>query len=218
MGGNDRASIVFTHWAMNEERSNQMRDSIYSLMETADGAEIIVVDNGEDISDSMFLLDLCHQGKVASYTRYRKNMHFYYARNDGLKRASRDYFVISDNDILFKPGWLDECIDFLVRNPGKYLATPIAADPMNSVRKERWCGDLDGWRLNYRAGSNIFVGSRETFNDIGEFDQLGIAGSKWVDRYVRKGYKMAVMPEPKAFDMGLRKGYNISEPIKNTEL
>jgi glycosyltransferase involved in cell wall biosynthesis len=196
----------------------QLSRSIESLIDTVPDAEIIVADNGESIADSLYLLHLTHQKKLASYTRYRENMHFYYARNDCLKRASRDYIAISDNDILFSPGWAEECIEFLEKNPGKFLATPIEPDPMNAVRKIRWAGEQGGWRLNYRAGSNIFVMRRADYEVIGDFLKSPIAGSKWVDTYVRLGYTMACMPDPKAFDMALREGYRLWDPIQNTTL
>lgn len=214
-----KVSIVFTHWAQNQLRSDLMRKSMESLLETTQGqdVEIIVVDNGGNIDDSWYLLNLCDHKEIASYTRYRENMHFAYARNDALVRATGDYIVVSDNDILFSKGWLEECVGFLVKHPGKYLATPIAPDPMNS-KPTRWVGEVDGWKLNTRAGSNIFVLRREDFEEIGYFDIHRIAGSLWCDRFCKLGYKVAVMPKPKALDLALRNGYNLKEDIKNKSL
>lgn len=203
-------SIVYTHWAENTERSQIMRESFASLLRTAPEAEIIVCDNGGSYDDSRFLMCLCDKGLVASYTRFRKNMHFYYARNDALRRASRDFIAVSDNDILFEAGWLEECVGWLEKTPGKYLATPIAPDPMNAARAVRWAGEANGWRLNYRAGSNIWVMRRSSFEEIGPFDAHRVSGSKWCDRYGRLGYTVGVMPIPKAKDLAFRKGYNFA--------
>lgn len=179
--------------------------------------EIIVVDNGDTRTDSDHLLqDVC-QGNIACYIRNRKNMYFGYARNQALKLSSGEYIVISDNDILYKEGWLEECIAFLREHEGKYLATPLRPDPMNN-RKARWVGEVDGWKLNSRAGSNCWVMRRSDFEKIGYFDHHRIAGSKYVDRYVRMGYAMACMPEPKAEDLGFRKGYNFNLPPPHDEL
>lgn len=209
----DRVSVIYTHWAMNDSRSDVMRTSIESLIETAHDSEIIVVDNGGSVSDSEYLLSLAEKQYISCYVRNRFNMHFWYARNQGLKLATGEYLVISDNDIRFHSGWMEECRSFLERNEGKYLCSPIEADWINAVRDVRWCGEVDGWKLNYRAGSNIFMMRRKDFEKIGFFDQHRIAGSKFTDRYVRLGYKMAMMPEPKAFDMGFRRGYNINNDI-----
>ena len=51
-----RVSIIFTHHASNEKRSELMRASIQSIVETAPDAEILVADNGASLEDSQFLL------------------------------------------------------------------------------------------------------------------------------------------------------------------
>lgn len=203
---------------MDDERSQTMRESIQSLLDTAEECEIIVVDNGGSLEDSVWLLSLTHQQQIACYVRNRKNMHFGYARNQALSLCTGDYLVIADNDIEYKPGWWQECRDFLSKHKGKYLATPIAPDPMNDQPK-RYTGDVvDGWRLNTRAGSNCFMMRRNDFEKIGLFKIHHIAGSHYVDRYRELDYLMAIMPESKAIDLGLRKGYNIKEKITNKEL
>lgn len=203
----EQLSVVFTHWGMNDQRSELMKRSILSLVHTVPDAEIIVVDNGGSLEDSSFLLGLTDSGAIASYTRFRKNMNWPYARNDGLKRASRHYIAITDNDIIYQPGWAEDCIDFLDQNQGLYLATPLAPDPMNNVAK-RWAGEVGGWRLNTRAGSNSWIMRRPDLEKIGLFEGINKGGSKYVDRYVRMGYLMGVMPVPKATDEGLRAGYS----------
>lgn len=217
----EKASIVYVHYAMNGERSQIMRYSLNSLFNSIDYNfhEIIVVDNGGDFKDSEFLMENCQMGKIACYIKNRRNMHFGYARNQGLKIATSDWIAVSDNDIEFQKGWLEECQDFLKNNKGKYLATPIKADRLNGyLRKDRWKGEIGGWRLNERAGSNIWLMRRRDFKHIGYFERHRIAGSLWTDKYVRKGYLMAVMPQPKAKDLGFRKGYNIKQEIEKSEL
>lgn len=214
-----KISIISTHWAMNEGRSDTMRASYNSLFfTTPPETEIIIIDNGESLEDSKWLLEKTHEGKIATYIRNRKNMHFGFGRNQGLKLASGDYIVIADNDIFYTPGWLEICVDFLERNPGKHLATPLIPDTMNATRDDRWAGAIGAWKLNYRAGSNCFVMRRKDFEEIGFFDIHRIAGSKFTDRYIRKGYLMAVIPRPRAFDMGFRQGYNLKEPIPHKTL
>lgn len=211
----DKVSIVVVHWAQDAERSDVMRRSLLSLFNTTQ-QEVIVVDNGGNEEDSAWLLARACEGEIACYVRNRKNMHFGYARNQGLKLATGDFLVVADNDIWYKQGWLEECMEFLKKAEGKYLATPLRCDPMNR-RGVRWRGEVGGWKLNERAGSNCTVMRRSDFEQIGWYEQHRIAGSKWTDRYVRMGYLMAVMPEPKAGDMGFRKGYNFNEEVKHLE-
>jgi len=213
-----RVSIIITHWAMDESRSEIMRTSLLSLFDTIKDVEVFVVDNGDNLSDSKWLLEQTHTGQIACYVRNRKNMHFAYARNQALKLCSGEYIVIADNDILYRDGWLEECIAFLDAHPGNYMATPLEADPMNSIRSVRWKGEIDGWRLNYRAGSNCFIMRRKDFEKFGYFKIHRIAGSLYFDRTTRLGYSIACMPQPKAFDMALRKGYNINDPVNENQL
>lgn len=210
----ENVSIIVTHWAMSNQRSEVMRRSMESLIKTAPSAEIIVVDNGGSESDSRYLLELNEQGKIACYIRNRKNMHFAYARNQGIKVSNGDYLVIADNDIEYRAGWLEDCIAWLKANPGKYFATPLECDPINR-KPSRWQGEKGGWRLNMRAGSNCTVASRENFNAIGYYKIHRIAGSKWTDTYVKAGYLMAVMPIPKAIDLGFREGYNLNLDVEH---
>lgn len=212
----EKVSIIVTHWGMNQERSTVMRISLLSLFETAPQAEIIVIDNGETKGDTEWLARQAHNGNITCYIRNRKNMHFAYARNQGLKMATGDYIVIADNDILYKDGWLSDCVNFLETHEGKYLATPILIDPMN-LKGKRMVGELDGWILNTRAGSNVFMMRRKDYEVIGDFDIHHIAGSKYCDRFCYLGYVVAVSPEPKAIDMGLRRGYDIKKKIEHTK-
>lgn len=196
---------------MNDERSSFMRQSLTSLFESGE-YHIIVVDNGGSVSDTAWLVENTQKGNITHYVLNRKNMHFAFARNQGLSLTQGEYIVIADNDILYQKGWAEACISFLKENEGKYLATPLAPDPMNK-RSVRWCGEQGGWRLNYRAGSNCFMMRRSDFHEIGTFPIHHIAGSLYCDRYVRMGYKMACMPHPLCSDLGLRKGYNLKQAI-----
>lgn len=210
-------SIIWTSWSMNKERQEVLRKSLESLIETTKGQQIVVVDNGEDLEDSKWFLEKTHNKEVACYIRNRHNLHFGMARNQGLKLCTGEYIVISDNDILFEQDWLEECINFLEKHEGRYLATPIAVNATGHQDKY-YVGELDGWRLNMRAGSNIWVMRRKDFEQIGLFEIHNIAGSKYTDRYVKMGYLMALMPKPKCFDMALRQGYEIHKPLENLEL
>ena len=106
-GTTEKVSVIVTHWGQNEFRSAVMWRSIESLINTASGAEMIVVDNGGNYEDSLFLLQYANEGKIACYIRNRKNMHFGYARNQGVKLSSGNYIVIADNDISYENGWLE---------------------------------------------------------------------------------------------------------------
>lgn len=212
----DITSIIITHWGQNGFRSDLLRICILSVIETTKHlpVEIIVVDNGENLDDSGFLLGLAHTKKIQHYVRNADNLYFGYARNLGLDIAVGEYVVISDNDIEYKHGWLDKCLKFLKEFPGKrYAITPLKADRQHRNNKY-WAGteEFEGEQLllNLRAGSNSWVMRRDRFDEIGKFRNHHIAGSHWADKFVNTGYRMATMErEPLAKDLGFKKGYDI---------
>ena len=118
-GDMSEVSVIVSTWSMNEFRSAVMRESIRTLLETAPEAEIIVCDNGGNLADSIFLLNLCEEKKIACYIRNRNNMSFGYARNQGLDMTTGEYIVIADNDILYKQGWLEWFVVLFYNNDHK---------------------------------------------------------------------------------------------------
>lgn len=211
-------SIIITTWAMDEERSAVMRSSLNSLFLTIKNCpvELIIVDNGENIGDSEFLLKLCDQGKINTYIRNSKNMHFAYARNQALRICNGDYIVIADNDIYYNEGWLEKCIAILDQNPDeKIYATPLynVAHWLPKYWNEKEL-KVDGKRvrLNARAGSNCFVIRRKDLETVGEFLIHRVAGTKWTEEAIEKGYMAAITPTIMVKDLQFRRGYNLNDP------
>ena len=215
-----KVSIIYTHWASTDKRSELMRASIESVIETCPEAEILVADNGASWDDSQFLLKLTHEGKIARYIRYRKNMHFWFGRNDCLSVATGEYIVVSDNDIVYAQGWLEDCIGFLDSHPDEKIITSPLKVIYGQLRYNQKM--LDGWMLNMRAGSNSWVMRRSDYLVLGKFIPSQIAGTHWTSNAVRNGYLTAVMPEPKARDFGKKRspyrGYDIRKEIDNFDL
>jgi GT2 family glycosyltransferase len=181
--------------------------------------ELIVVDNGEKMEDSQFLLEQTGYGHINTYIRNHNNMHFAFARNQALRICNGDYIAVVDNDIIYNPGWLEACIDVLEQNPDeKIYATPVYN--VAHWRPKYWHGEVYAngriYRLNMRAGSNCFVVRREDFEKIGHFLIHRVAGTKWTNEAVRLGYHAAVTPEIMVNDFGFRKGYNLNDakPVK----
>ncbi len=208
-------SIILTHYGSTPERCEIMRKSLTSLIASLDyPAEIIVIDNGNVPEDSNYLLDLTTRGLVQLYIRNASNMHFGFARNQGIKLSHGDYICIADNDLIYQKGWLSECINVLENFPDrKYYATPM---PYQVNRKfDRGTLILNGkiHDLNSRAGSNCFVIRRTDLDIIGHFKYHRIAGSKWTDTATRLGYLAVVLPSHLVEDQGFRKGYDFTSVI-----
>ncbi len=218
----EKVSVIMTHWAMDDTRSEVMRRSLTSLIETTKQlpVEIIVIDNGASLIDSTWLLTQVHQKAIQYYVRNSENMYFGFGRNQGIDIACGEYVVISDNDILYAPGWLEKCIELLKAFPDeKLIATPLKTDYMHRQEKY-WGANLEyqgeTFPLNMRAGSNSFVMKRKDLDAFGKFRNHRIAGSKFNDVFVRQGFHVITMEtNPLAEDIGFRQGYNINQ---NTEI
>lgn len=208
-------SIVVVTYLPNEERAEIFKKSLNSLIEnTSFPYELIVVDNGGEIDLSSWILSL---GKVNTYIRNGENMHFGYARNQGLRLCNGDYISICDNDIYFYPGWLEACIKVLDAFPDrKIYATPVYN--VAHWRPKYWLREVleiddEIYRLNSRAGSNCWVMRRRDFEEVGEFLIHRVAGTKWTEEAIEKGYFAAVTPEIMIDDLAFRGGYNFKDPI-----
>ena len=208
-----KVSVIISTWSQNDFRSAVMRESINALLKTAPEAEIIVIDNGGNLSDSIFLLNLCEEKKIACYIRNRNNMSFGYARNQGLDAASGEYIVIADNDILYKQGWLEWCVKILEKADDKYMVTPLRTDRQHrNVRHWKGLIMIDGetYLTNTRAGSNCWMMKRKQYENVGKFEQHRIAGSHWNNKAQDKGYVFITREKDAlAQDGAFKKGYNI---------
>lgn len=208
-------SIILTHWSQNEFRSSILRQCLGSIIKTTKHlpVEIIVGDNGNNLEDSRYLLDLVANNQIQHYFRNAQNLYFGFCRNIGYGFSLGDYLVFSDNDIEYKERWLEKCIKILEAFPDDKIAvTPLRTDRQHRQEKHwtRWF-ELDGERFpaNMRAGSNSWVMRRSDFEIIGKFRNHHIAGTKWTDEFVKKGYTMVTMEkEPMAVDIGFKQGYN----------
>lgn len=213
----EKISYITTHWGMNDFRSELLRKSLESAINTTIHLpiEFIVVDNGSNIEDSKYLLDLCHANKIQFYLRNSSNLYFGWGRNIGLDIACGDILVFSDNDIEYSPGWLDKSIEILNEYSDRKIAiTPLRTDRIH--RSNRYWNEWftlnhgkEKYPANMRAGSNSWVMRRDDFNEVGRFRNHRVAGSKWTDSFVKKGFTMITMEtDPLAKDLGFKRGYD----------
>src|SRR3990172_5706162 len=116
--------VMITHDSDNLSRKEIRRKSVESLFETVDSSNEIIVFNNKE-------------GSLG------------WARNTAIKNSIGEYLVICDDDILFKDGWLEECIK-MVEMGDKFMATPV-----HQIRIKKWERDrFMGYRRNDRTGSN----------------------------------------------------------------
>lgn len=164
--------------------------------------EIIFVNNGKRDSELKGLCDIYLESPVNSMGK---------ARNMGFEKAKGEYICFMDNDIFIEKPFWKRGIEILEKYPDKKLViTPIWI----TSHKRYSRGNLEEGILNERTGSNCFLLKRESFLEIGKFDERiitkdthynGWDGVKFTDRQIRKGYQ-AVYLEGYAKDLGT-KGY-----------
>jgi glycosyltransferase involved in cell wall biosynthesis len=216
-------SIIVTHWGMDELRSKMLKTSLESLIETTKHlpVEIIVIDNGSNENDSVYLQNLVDMSKINCLIINSENMGLGMARNQGIALASGNYVCIADNDIYYKYGWLEACWRALEAYPRQNIYATCIDYPGTS-RKKYWKGKLniygEEYLLSTRAGSNCFVIRDKDLKFIGEFSNHRITGCLWTDRATELGFLAAVAPGELVYDLGLRQGFNfkITNPIKRT--
>lgn len=210
----EHVSIIFVHWSQDAERSAISKASLKSLQATIHTpAEIIVVDNGDNIEDSKFFLDEVHNKRIALYIRNADNMHCTYARNQAMPEITGKWVVIVDNDIIYKDYWLELGIKCIKQFPDKKLIASPINYPYVHKRDPRWRhGQLEikgrHFNLTERSGDNCRIMKRETFDEIGKF---GLSSRKasafYTDKLVEKGYLVITPALNWAFDAGFRRGF-----------
>lgn len=193
-----------------KDRSLLMKQSVESVIRhTPFPAEFIVMDNGGDPDDTDWLLAKAREGAINTLVRYKENMHFAYAWNQGAKIANGTFLCFMCNDVEVSQGWLEACVKILEY----YKDERIIATPFITYDKRRFTTIRDGCRWNPRSGSNCMVLTRQAFAEIGEFRHHRIAGTLWYNRLQSLNYQTVAPPEDLAVDLGWRSGVNFSIPI-----
>ena len=176
-------SIVLITWCPNRYRLKMMMRSFESLKEhTKRPHLLVVIDNGLEEQT-----DYLRMQNIDIYYKPDVNMGVGAARNKGASLVETDYIAFVDNDILYFPNWLNECIEALEKYPDmKLISTPRKSSPMK--HKKHHVGTLDEYELYNRASGQALVMSREAYNKIG-WSEKSIPGGIFCNNARRKGYK-----------------------------
>lgn len=213
------ASIIFTHYGNNEARRKLGRASVISLYESVKHlpVELIVVDNGGNLEDSIFFLKETDEGRITHYVRNSDNLFFSTARNQALAISTGENICIVDNDLIYEKGWLDRCLDILKKTKGQKLFT----SPMNIIgmhQKYTWEINIEGekYKVNPFVGSNCWVMRREDYEVIGNFENHYISGSNYCRHYNKLGYAVVAIPGNLVRDVAIRAG--IMQTVKKMKI
>ena len=119
--------------------------------------------------------------------------------NRGIRFAKGDNLILMANDILLKPGAVEECIE-IVKNHPHHLSSPMY---LNS-RKYHEMPMVDGYHVNQRVGADCVCMTRKQFEDIGWFDEIMLVfdAVNYMNRWIKKGYSTILTKEIMATDLG----------------
>jgi len=175
-------SIVMISWCPNAYRLKRMKLSFESLKaNTRRPHLLIVIDNGlEEQTDYFRLQD------IDVYYKPDVNIGVGASRNKGASLVETDYIAFVDNDILYFPNWLNECVKVLEKYPDrKLISTPRKSSPMKYKKYHR--GSLDEYELYSRASGQALVMKREAYNEI-RWSEKSIPGGIFCNTARRYGY------------------------------
>lgn len=224
MSNSKHVSIILCHYSKVDDfgetsagknppkRSDLVRIAVESIKHWTDyPAELIVMDNGGNPDDTDYFVQKVREGVINTLVRYKNNMHFGFAWNQGAKLASGEYLCFICNDIEVGKGWLSTCVNLLEKyHDRKLLATPFISYDKRRNNIEY----LEDAIINGRSGSNCMVIRREDFYAIGEWPHHKKGGTLWYNKMFRMGYRSIVPIEPLAQDRGYRHGVNFNIPIE----
>ena len=190
-------SIIVTHYSQRDDflpesnlRSQFLRQCMDSLIKnTTYPAELIVIDNGGKNDDSDYLVDLTRQGKINTYIRNKNNMYWAYGWNQGVKMATGKYILLTHNDYIFKPNWLEKTIYPLLKYPDKRLI----ACPMLFKNKYN-IGKLEDYRLDSFGMPACLLLTKELFYKVGEYPVCLLSSPYWLKKVAEKGYVFIAPP------------------------
>ncbi|KAA0970390.1 glycosyltransferase [Aureimonas fodinaquatilis] len=166
-----------------------------------DDFEIIVVDNASTDGSADYLKLWEQGGPNRTLILNEDNRGFAAANNQGLARATGDYFVLLNNDTYVTPGWLGSLVAHLRRNPDLGLVGPVTNNIGNEARIEIHYADMNEMRteaLHYTAQRigrlhdcpNLaffcVAFSRKTFEAVGNLDEAFRVGFFEDDDYCRR--------------------------------
>lgn len=167
-------SVIIPVYLKDEELLEMTDRCIDSLFETASPDEVIVVDDCSPIHASYANVECI---------RRDENGRFPKAVNTGLKHAKGDIIIVSNNDIVFYPGWIEG------------LTGALERFDIASIRVT----DSDGWETEDKYTKDDRFGSlwamkREVYESLGGLDEEFMLGAfedlDYYNRAKKAGFKI----------------------------
>ncbi|MEC4894176.1 MAG: glycosyltransferase [Oscillatoria sp. PMC 1051.18] len=187
------------------ERLNNCLESMTKLKYPRDRFEIIIVDDGSQMSLEPVVSPFCSYLEITLLKQ--ANAGPASARNTGAKQAKGEYLAFTDDDCMPAPDWLNKLASRFVAQPDYLIGgRTINALSTNlySAASQQLIDYLYGYynhsseKAQFFASNNIAVPT-EIFHKIGGFDTcfpLAAAEDReFCDRWLQSGYRMIYAAE-----------------------
>jgi GT2 family glycosyltransferase len=148
--------------------------------------ELIIVDNNSN-QETQDIVKSYSQHKNVKIILNKKNYGFAKGNNIGLKKATGDYLILLNNDILVTPGWMNRLVFHcqkqnvglvgpVTNSIGNEAKIDIIYDPKNTkdleTKAKIYTTSHWGETLNLRnLAAFCWIMSRETYKKIGDLDE-----------------------------------------------
>lgn len=200
-------------------RAQFLKQSIATLKANADyPIEIIVHDDGSTQPELLtYLQELIESGAVSTVIRNPPghNQGQGIALNRMFHMAKGDPIVKLDHDLIYKPGWLHQCVTLLETNKDDASQPPIgamglfkySAPPVEHT--EMHIRNWPGWEEVEDFVGSALVIPRHVWEEIGPFEERSAAFAEDIDfkkRAQAAGYKLALPPNDLADNIGFGVG------------
>ena len=179
------ADVIIPCWIVDKGLLSLTKRAISTLRDTAD-VNLIIIDNGS----TMGVEYLEEQANV--YIRNNKNLGYVKAVNQGFQRATNNYIVVANNDIMFLEGWLEPLAEVLDLVPDCRVILPC-------INQERL--GQDGLKEEDLLGS-CFMIKQSTLDEIGLLDEQFInrcSDADYAYRLWEKMYSICSTPESRCY-------------------
>jgi len=201
---NKKISIIIPSWFEKNQHGHYGQNETFviaditlnRLLETIkdrNDIELIIIDNGSTLK----INDLEQKDKVQQYfnkadilIRNKENKGFGPAVNQGIARASGEYIIQINNDVLVFPNWLNAIFNVYERE--KELSRPIGMVMPNIIKKEYQKNCLnERARLDFNKvfalkEEEVVLHHKEIIEPHAQFGSLWCIKKELVDRIVKE--------------------------------
>jgi hypothetical protein len=174
----------------------ETRACLVSILNTADSARLIIINNGCDRDTELLLEEFCEPlGNRVLYMTMERNIGFVPALNRGLARSDADWAMVIRSNGTVDGAWLQQLLNVAAHERAGIVSPLCTTEtPLPKRLTKACCSQLETCQLSF-AGMLL---SRAMRDDIGCFDEE-LDGSAWClrdyqQRAATRDYRTFLVP------------------------